>query len=89
MEPIFIYYNNLSFDQNKRFTLELSDDDLLDSDFFKKNKNYYITSMSCYIDLTVDGTTSIDKIREISDMVNAILAGGVDFDYKKCYTNNI
>ena len=29
MEPIFIYYNNLSFDQKKRFTLEFSNDDLL------------------------------------------------------------
>ena len=25
MEPIFIYYNNLTFDQNKQFTIEFSD----------------------------------------------------------------
>ena len=56
MEPSFIYYNNLSFDQNKRFTLEFSDGDLLEGVVSKKNKDYYITSMSCYVDLTVDVT---------------------------------
>ena len=25
MEPVFIYYNNLGFDQNKRFTFKFSD----------------------------------------------------------------
>ena len=85
MELVFIYYNNLSFDKNKRFTLEFSDGDLLESVIFKKNKNYYITSMSCYVDLTVDVTKlpQFDKIKEISDLANAILADGVDFGYKK------
>ena len=85
MEPVFIYYNNLSFDQNKRFTLEFSDSDLLEGVIFKKNKDYYINSMSCYIDLTVDVTKlpQFNKIKEISDIANAILADGVDFSYKK------
>ena len=46
MEPVFIYYNNLGFDQNKRFTFKFSD---LEGDneiyskvlFLRKNKNYY------------------------------------------------
>ena len=54
MELVLIYYNNLSFDQNKRFTLEFSNGDLPGDVIFKKNKDYYITSMSCYVDLTVD-----------------------------------
>ena len=54
MEPVFIYYKTLSFDQNKRFTLEFSDGDLLEGVIFKKNKDYYITSMSCYVNQTVD-----------------------------------
>ena len=85
MEPIFIYYKNLSFDQNKRFTLEFSNDDLLEGVLFKKNKDYYITSMSCYVGLTVDVTklSQFEKIKEISDLANAILANGVDFGYKK------
>ena len=29
MDPIFIYYNNLKLAENKQFTLEFSDKDLL------------------------------------------------------------
>ena len=85
MEPIFIYYSNLNFDQDKNFTLEFSHNDKLDGVIFKKYKDYYITSMSCYVDLTVDVTKlpQFDKIKEISDLANAILADGVDFGFKK------
>ena len=77
MERVFIYYNNLSFNQNKRITLEFSNGDLLEGVIFKKNKDCYINSMSCYVDLTAD------KIKEISDLANAILADGVGFGFKK------
>ena len=85
MEPIFIYYKNLNFDQDKNFLLEFSDSDKLDDVIFKNNKDYYITNMSCYIDLTVDVTKlpQFDKIKKVSDLSNAILANGVDFGYKK------
>ena len=67
MEPVFIYYNNLSFAQNKEFTLEFSNSNLLEGVIFKKSKDYYITSKSCYGDLTVDVTKlpQFDKIKEI------------------------
>ena len=41
--------------------------------------------MSCYVDLTVEVTKlpQSDKIKEISDLANAILADGEDFGYKK------
>ena len=85
MEPFFIYYNNLNFDQSKNFTLEFSDANLFEGVLFKKNIDYHITSMSCYVNLTVDVTKlpQSDKIKEISDLANAILADGVDFGYKK------
>ena len=59
--------------------------------FLEKNKDYYINSMSCYVDLTVDVTKQpqSDNIKEISDLGNANLGDNVDFGYKKCYTNNI
>ena len=40
---------------------------------------------SCYVNLTVDITKlpQFDKIKEISDLVNIILADDVDFGYKK------
>ena len=69
----------------RRFTLESSNGDLLEAVILKKNKDYYITSMPCYVDLAVDVTKllHVDKIKEISDLTNAILADGVDFSYKK------
>ena len=41
--------------------------------------------MSCYVNLTNDVTKlpQFDKIKNISDLANAILANGVDFGYKK------
>ena len=48
-ETSFIYRSNLSFDQKKRFTLKFSNGDLLEGVIFHKNKDYYMTSMSCYV----------------------------------------
>ena len=41
--------------------------------------------MPCYVDFTSDVTKlpQFDKIKEISDLENAILADGVDFGYKR------
>ena len=51
----------------------------------KKNKDCFTTSMSCHVDLVVEVTklSQFNKIKEISDLANAILADGVDFGYKK------
>ena len=45
MEPTFIYYNNLAFDDEKKFLINFSDDSVV----FKNNKDYYITSMTCML----------------------------------------
>ena len=45
MEPTFTYYNNLTFDDKKRFSINLSDEDSLEGVVFKKNKDYYVTSL--------------------------------------------
>ena len=65
--------------------LEFSNGNLLEGVILKKNKDYYITSMSYYVDLAVDVAklSQFDKIKKISDLANAILADGVDFGYKK------
>ena len=39
MDPIFIYYNNLKFAENKQFTSEFIDEDLLEGIIFKKNRD--------------------------------------------------
>ena len=36
MDPIFIYSNDLQFQDNKSFTIDFSDDDRLDEVLFKK-----------------------------------------------------
>ena len=38
MDPIFIYYNDLKFQDNKIFTIKYSDGDQLDGVLFKKKK---------------------------------------------------
>ena len=51
MDPIFIYYNNLKFAENKQFTLEFSDEDLVQGIIFKENGGYFLMSMSCFIEV--------------------------------------
>ena len=77
MEPTFIYYSNLTFNSEKKFSINFSDEDWLEGVVFKKNKDYYITSMTCHVDLT----PNYAKIKQTSDLVNAILRGSIDFGY--------
>ena len=42
MEPTFIYYNNLTFDDEKKFLIDIRDDDWLAVIVFMKNEDYYI-----------------------------------------------
>ena len=53
MDPIFIYYNDWKFQDNKTFTIEFSNGNRLDRVLFKK-KDYYLVSMSCFIEITND-----------------------------------
>ena len=85
MESTFIYYNNLTFDDEKEFLIDFSDEDLLEDVVIEKNKDYYIMSMTRYVDLTVDITKlpNYTKFKETSDLANATLRGGIDFGYGK------
>ena len=69
----------------KEVSINFSDEDSLEGVVFKKNKDFYITSMTCYVDLTVDITKlpNYAKIKQASDLATAILRGGVDFEYGK------
>ena len=42
MEPTFIYYNNLTFDDEKKFLIDIRDDDWLEGIVFMKNEDFYI-----------------------------------------------
>lgn len=41
MKPTFIYYNNLTFDDEKNFSTDFSNEDLLEGAVFNKNKSLY------------------------------------------------
>ena len=85
MDPIFIYSNNLQFQDNKSFIIDFSDDDRLDGVLFKKNKDCYLTSMLCFIEITND-LSELEhyiEIIDISKLSNNILKNGVDHLYDK------
>ena len=85
MDPIFIYYNNLEFKDKKIFNIQFSNEDRLQGVMFKKDKDYYLTSMSCFIELNTSlNNTSFNKqIIEISTLSNEILKNGIDHKYKE------
>ena len=79
MDPILIYNSNLQFQDNKLFTINFRDEDRLHGVLFKKNKDYYLTSMSCFIEITNDLSEQqhygeiIKQIFEENDRKNVIL----------------
>ena len=81
MEPAFTYYNNLKFDKHKKLTISFSNEDLLKDVVFRKNRDYYISSMSCADNITK--LPKYDKIKEIHNLATVILRGGIDFAYSK------
>ena len=78
MDPIFIYYNNLILAENKQFTLEFSDEDLRQG-IVKKNRDYFLMSMSSFIKVENDITElkQYPAIEKISELANRITKKGV------------
>ena len=52
---------------------------------YLKKKDYYLVSMSCFIEITNDLSelTHYDDIKKISDLSNSILKNGVDQSYEE------
>ena len=79
MEPVFMYWDKVKFENNnnnfKDFSVKFSNGDSLDGVFLKKNKDYYITSLSSVITLekNVKELKDYEKIKKISDISNTIL----------------
>ena len=82
MEPIFIYFDKVKFDNSslKTFTITFSDGDLLDGVLFKKINDYYITSMTSSITIEKDlkELKDYDHIKKISDIANEYLKNGIN-----------
>ena len=84
MDPIFIYYNNLKFAENKKFTLEFSDRDILQGIIFRKNKDYFLMSLTCFIETENDITELMQyaDIQKISEFANRIIKNGIDYGHE-------
>ena len=82
MEPIFVYFDKVKFDNSnlKTFTITFSDGDLLDGVLFKKTNDYYITSMTSSITIEKDlkELKDYDNIKKTSDIANEYLKNGIN-----------
>ena len=82
MEPIFVYFDKVKFDNSslKTFTITFSDGDLLDGVLFKKTNDYYITGMTSSITIEKDlkELKDYDNIKKISDIANEYLKNGIN-----------
>ena len=87
MEPVFICCDKVKFqnDDYEIFRVDFSDGDNLEGVFFRKNRDYYIASMSCFITLKQDlkELNSYDDIKNISEVSNEILKNGIEHLYKE------
>ena len=83
MQPSFMYWNDAKFigDSNfKKFTLKFNDSDKLNGVIFKKDMDYFITSLSANVKLIKDikNLNDFKKIEEVSKKANEILKNGND-----------
>ena len=87
MDPVFIYWSKIKFkgeNNFKEFKVTFSNGDNLDGVIFKKNKDYYITSLSANININKDlkELKDYEKIKEISKILNSIIEKGILHLYK-------
>ena len=83
MDPIFIYNNNLIFDENQRFILNFSDGDILKGVNFSKENDYFIMSMSCFTEVFNDITKlkQYNDIEKKSIIANRYIRKGIDYGF--------
>ena len=51
MNPSFIYYNEMTFNDNNKFILGFSNEEFVQKIKFFKRKDYFITSLNCNLKL--------------------------------------
>ena len=83
MEPVFIFFNKINFtgdDDFKKFNVEFSNGDKFDGVLFRKENDYYITSLSSNIKIEKDlkKLEDYEKIKKLSKELNDVLKKGYD-----------
>ena len=51
MNPAFIYYNEITFNNDNKFILDFSNEEFVQKIKFFKRKDYFITSLNCNLKL--------------------------------------
>ena len=82
MEPVFTYWDKVKFknsDNFKEFKVTFGNGDLKTGVVFKKNRYYFITSLSANIELekNLKELKNYDQIKKISEISNSVLENGI------------
>ena len=88
MEPVFMYWNKTKFkgsDNFKEFKVNFSDGDKLNGVIFKKEKIYFITSLSVNIEIdkNLKDLSDYKKIKEVCKEANEIIDKRIANFYKE------
>ena len=87
MEPIYINFSEILLDNQKKFVLQFTKNDKIKKVLFCTNKEYFITSMKCFIKFYVDLTDwkEYRKIKKLSETCRTTLnkGTGVGFNLNK------
>ena len=87
MDPVFMYWNKIKFkgeDNFKEFKVTFSNGDNLDGVIFKKEKDYFITSLTANVKINknLKDLKDYKKMEEISKRSNTIIEKGITYLYK-------
>ena len=84
MEPSFMYWSKLKFEGDKdykKFNVNFSDGDRLDGVFFRKDKKYFIASLSTNIKIekNLKKLEDYEKLKKVSKELNDTLKNGSQY----------
>ena len=80
MNPAFIYYNEITFNNDNKFILDFLNEQFVQKIKFFKRKDYFITSLNCNLKLkTITKEDKKKEIEELSKISNLLLEKGSDY----------
>lgn len=78
MEPIFIYFDELTFRDEKKNYLRFSQEKETKNKYFKENNNYFNTSFSYFVKLDITLPKNYKKVHELLEICRTILSSSID-----------